>query len=74
MTKKEALEHIKLETSKIYLESRRATGQKKTKLATAYRLWQSGLETAEGIYHEGGPDALERILAIKLHLRIKTGR
>ena len=49
MTKKEALERIKLETSKLYLESRKATGQKKAKLTAAYRQWQSvGAQVRKG--------------------------
>ena len=66
---KEALELVKHETNIAYSNMSKTTGQKKDRLKRIYHEWQSALEVAEEIYHSDSPDALERIMAIKLHLK-----
>lgn len=70
MTAKQALELLRNDTMKAYSELNHATGQKKLKALNRYRQFQSGLEVAEEIYHNESPDSLERIMALKLSLKL----
>ena len=70
MTTSEALDLIRAEAEKARVASGTATPHKKAEAKRLQRNWQACLEVATEIYHADAPDSLERIMAIKLTVRL----
>ena len=65
----QALDLIVVEVGKARLAARNAKPAKRVELQRIANTWQSCLELCTKIYHEDGPDAHERIMALKLHCK-----
>jgi hypothetical protein len=72
ITASEALKLFEAEAYKARKEMLAAKPSKKQALTRRYYDWQSGLEVANEIYHSDAPDALERIMALKLDLKTQN--
>lgn len=70
MTAREAIELIKIEVEASRKASVSASKQKAHELKRKYYQWQACLEVATAIYHIDDKDALERIMALKLHTKL----
>ncbi len=71
MTTREALTLIQTEAEKARIAIKTATPSKRQALTRRYYDWQSCLEVATEIHNLDAPDALERIMALKLAVKLQ---
>ena len=71
MTTGEALDLIRTEVEKARISLKAARPSKQAIAKKLYYDWQSCLEIATGIHNTDMPDSLERIMAIKLAVRLR---
>ncbi len=72
MDTKQALDLIKQETEQARVAIKNASPRKRGALQNQYRRWLACLDICTEIYHADEANALERIMALKLHTKLST--
>ena len=70
MTTGEALDLIRAEVEKARISLKASRPSKQAIAKKLYNNWQACLEVATEIHHSNAPDSLERIMAMKLAVRL----